>query len=85
MLGIYLAKIYFRFVVLDIFKYKKVCYVTNWSQYRPKPAKFSIENIDPHLCTHLVYAFAYIDNTTLTVKTIEENDEGGLKFYESKL
>ena len=50
--------------------------MTNWSQYRPKPAKFSIENIDPHLCTHIVYAFAYIDNITLTIKTIEENDEG---------
>ncbi|CAF0742100.1 unnamed protein product [Brachionus calyciflorus] len=59
----------------EIYKYKKVCYVTNWSQYRPKPAQFLPENVDPFLCTHIVYAFAYIDNYTLTIRTIEENDE----------
>ena len=63
-------------VVTDIFRYKKVCYVTNWSQYREKPGHFVPEHIDPFLCTHLIYAFAYIDNETLTIKTIEENDEG---------
>ena len=78
LLWFYFDQYLFWFVILDIFKYKKVCYVTNCSQYRPKPAKFSIENIDHHLCTHLVYAFAYIDNNTLTVKTIEENDEGSV-------
>lgn len=55
--------------------YKKVCYVTSWSQYRPKPGYFIPEYIDPFLCTHIIYAFAYIDNVTLTVKTIDENDE----------
>ena len=63
-------------LIIDIFRYKKVCYVTNWSQYRQNPAKFTPENVDPFLCTHLIYAFAYIDNQTLTVKKIEENDEG---------
>ncbi|MEE6523433.1 hypothetical protein FKM82_022349 [Ascaphus truei] len=38
--------------------YKLVGYFTNWSQYRPDPAKFLPENIDPQLFTHLVYAFA---------------------------
>ena len=33
----------------DIFRYKKVCYITNWSQYRAKPAKFLPENVDPFL------------------------------------
>ena len=37
----------------DIFRYKKVCYITNWSQYRAKPAKFLPENVDPFLCTHV--------------------------------
>jgi hypothetical protein len=62
----------------EMYKYKKVCYITNWSQYREKPAQFLPEHVDPFLCTHLIYAFAYIDNVTFKIKTIEENDEGKL-------
>merc|ERR1712168_1775301 len=40
--------------------YVRVCYHTNWSQYRPGAGKFFPENIDPFLCTHLVYSFAKI-------------------------
>ena len=35
-----------------------VCYYANWSIYRPGVAKFTPENINPFLCTHLIYAFA---------------------------
>ena len=34
---------------------KLVCYYTNWSQYRPKEGKFVPEDIDPFLCTHIIY------------------------------
>uniref|UniRef100_A0A8C2A2F7 chitinase n=1 Tax=Cyprinus carpio TaxID=7962 RepID=A0A8C2A2F7_CYPCA len=53
---------------------KLVCYMTNWSQYRPGNGKFLPENIDPFLCTHVVYALASIsyDNQ---ITTIEWNDD----------
>ncbi|KFQ34127.1 Acidic mammalian chitinase, partial [Merops nubicus] len=37
------------------------CYFTNWAQYRPGLGKYTPENIDPCLCTHLLYAFAGIE------------------------
>lgn len=46
----------------DSTKQKKVvCYYTNWSVYRPGTAKFSPQNINPYLCTHLIYAFGGLD------------------------
>ncbi|CAF0915720.1 unnamed protein product [Rotaria sp. Silwood1] len=59
----------------DELKYKKICYFTNWAQYRTAPAKFEPEHIDPFLCTHVIYAFAGIDNRTLLIRKIEDNDE----------
>ncbi len=46
--------------------YKVVCYYTNWSQYRPKIGKYLPENLDPHLCTHVIFAFGWIKNGKLT-------------------
>uniref|UniRef100_A0A8C3XQN3 GH18 domain-containing protein n=1 Tax=Chelydra serpentina TaxID=8475 RepID=A0A8C3XQN3_CHESE len=52
---------------------KLVCYFTNWSQYRPAQGRFLAEDIDPNLCTHLIYAFAGMDVNRIT--TVEWNDE----------
>lgn len=52
---------------------KLICYYTNWSQYRPDIAKFVPEDIDPLLCTHIIYAFAKINVDKLA--PYEWNDE----------
>ncbi|XP_055374479.1 probable endochitinase [Condylostylus longicornis] len=38
-------------------KKKIVCYVGTWATYRWGNGKFDVDNIYPHLCTHLVYSF----------------------------
>ncbi|KAB0386955.1 hypothetical protein FD755_001911 [Muntiacus reevesi] len=42
-----------------------VCYFTNWSQYRPEPANFFPKDVDPCLCTHLIYAFATMNDNKI--------------------
>ncbi|KAM4625097.1 acidic mammalian chitinase-like [Polymixia lowei] len=51
-----------------------VCYFTNWSQYRPGAGKYMPQNVDPFLCTHLIYAFSIINNKNELV-TYEWNDD----------
>ncbi|XP_051518613.1 acidic mammalian chitinase-like [Myxocyprinus asiaticus] len=51
-----------------------ICYFTNWSQYRPDVGKYLPTNVDPHLCTHLIYAFSII-NQANKLTTYEWNDE----------
>lgn len=53
--------------------YKLVCYVTNWAQYREGAARFTPQEIDPFLCTHLLYAFAGITNNQIV--TTDRNDK----------
>ncbi|CAN9515998.1 unnamed protein product [Ophioblennius macclurei] len=60
--------------------YRLVCYFTNWSQYRPGHEKFMPSNIDPNLCTHLIYAFAGI-NEANELATIEWNDDALYKSF----
>jgi len=40
-----------------------VCYFESWATYRPGNGKFNVENIDPNLCTHLIYAFVGINSS----------------------
>uniref|UniRef100_A0A8C2ZUD7 chitinase n=1 Tax=Cyclopterus lumpus TaxID=8103 RepID=A0A8C2ZUD7_CYCLU len=53
---------------------KLVCYFTNWSQYRPGAGKYLPANVDPNLCTHLIYAFSII-NPSNELVTYEWNDD----------
>uniref|UniRef100_A0A8C5UZP9 Acidic mammalian chitinase n=1 Tax=Microcebus murinus TaxID=30608 RepID=A0A8C5UZP9_MICMU len=52
--------------------YQLTCYFTNWAQYRPGLGRFKPDNIDPCLCTHLIYAFAGMKDNEIT--TIEWDD-----------
>lgn len=61
---------------------KLVCYFTNWSQYRAGAAKFLPEAIDPFLCTHLVYAFAVINDDH---EVAQQDQTGEQRLYASFL
>ena len=54
--------------------YVRVCYYTNWAQYRPNQGTFLPRDIDANLCTHIVYAFARINDENKLDK-FEWNDE----------
>ncbi|CAB3227295.1 unnamed protein product [Arctia plantaginis] len=70
-----------------------VCYYTNWSVYRPGTARFNPQNINPYLCTHLIYAFGGFtkDNSLKPFDKYQDIEKGGyakftgLKTYNKNL
>ena len=51
-----------------------VCYYENWAQYRKREQEMMPSEIDPFLCTHVLYAFAKVEDGELA--PYEWNDFG---------
>lgn len=49
-------------------EFKVVCYFTNWAWYRQGIGKYLPSDIDPNLCTHIVYGFAVLNGDQLIIK-----------------
>ena len=47
---------------------KVVCYYPNWAHWRQGEGNFKVSDIQPRMCTHVIYAFAVLDSTTLGLK-----------------
>ncbi|XP_020278606.1 probable chitinase 2 [Pseudomyrmex gracilis] len=54
-------------------KHNKVvtCYVASWAVYRVGDGAFTLENLRPELCTHLIYAFAGLNTSSWTIKSLD--------------
>ncbi|KAI4490628.1 hypothetical protein M0804_003572 [Polistes exclamans] len=57
----------------EIPKHGKVvaCYVASWARYRLSKGKFTLDNLKPQYCTHLIYAFAGLNTTTWEIKSLD--------------
>ncbi|XP_021959289.1 probable chitinase 10 [Folsomia candida] len=61
---------------------KLICYFTDWAWYRTAAGKYSPDDIDPTLCTHIVYSFILLDASTSQVKIADSWADVDNKFYE---
>ncbi|KAK3594099.1 hypothetical protein CHS0354_040866 [Potamilus streckersoni] len=59
-------------------KLKNFCYYTNWKTQSSDPdIRFDVEHINPSLCTHLLYAFANINEKELKLYWSQQGDDNG--------
>lgn len=65
----------------DDSEFKVICYFTNWAWYRPGIGKYTPENIDYKLCTHIAYGFAVLDPNSLTIKPHDSWADIDNEFY----
>jgi chitinase len=59
----------------------QICYFPNWSTYRSGIGKFGVDNINPNLCTHVIYAFAVLDAASFNMKVYDSNVDINSQFY----
>ncbi|XP_063834196.1 probable chitinase 2 isoform X1 [Ostrinia nubilalis] len=62
-----------------------VCYYGTWATYRTGLGKFDVDDIDPFLCTHLVYSFIGInaEGTALALDPELDVERGNFKNFTS--
>ncbi|XP_076044184.1 chitinase-3-like protein 1 [Oratosquilla oratoria] len=57
------------------------CYYGSWAVWRPGLGRFDVEDIDPFLCTHIVFGFSGLSNHTWEIEVLdpwnELCDDGG--------
>ncbi|XP_052036879.1 LOW QUALITY PROTEIN: oviduct-specific glycoprotein [Apodemus sylvaticus] len=63
-----------RLLMLAGTAYKLVCYFTNWAHSRPGPASIMPRDLDPFLCTHLIFAFASMSNNQIVAKNLQDEN-----------
>ncbi|KAL1426955.1 hypothetical protein MTO96_003254 [Rhipicephalus appendiculatus] len=51
---------------------KVVCYFPTWSFFRQGRGHYTPEDIDPHLCTHIIYGFTSLDSDSLHLANASE-------------
>ena len=55
--------------------YRTVCYFEGWSHLRDDPVQFEPEDVDPTLCTHIIFAFAQLDDSGLHIVEQDPNSD----------
>ncbi|EPQ03821.1 Oviduct-specific glycoprotein [Myotis brandtii] len=54
--------------------HKLVCYFTDWAHNRPGPASVLPSDLDPFLCTHLIFAFASMNDNQMVAKDLQDEE-----------
>ncbi|CAL4236974.1 unnamed protein product, partial [Meganyctiphanes norvegica] len=52
-----------------------MCYFGSWAVWRPGNGRFDVDDIDPQLCTHLVFGFAGLTNVTWEIEVLDTWNE----------
>ena len=52
-----------------------ICYWGTWANYRPGRGKFVASDVDGNLCTHLIYSFAGLDPDSLTIMSLDTEED----------
>uniref|UniRef100_A0A8C9Q2I7 Oviduct-specific glycoprotein n=1 Tax=Spermophilus dauricus TaxID=99837 RepID=A0A8C9Q2I7_SPEDA len=62
----------YQYLLLSIHWLRLVCYFTNWAPGRPESASTFPRDLDPFLCTHLIFAFASMRNNQIVPETLQD-------------